>query len=81
MASQTKKLSGLRDSFQGAREYQQIEGLQSQVENLQAEVASLKSQELDSVQQSQLEGQIEQLRTVSRSIWSSSDFSKFDRSG
>ncbi len=61
MASQTKKLSGLRDSFQGAREYQQIEGLQSQVENLQAEVARLKSQELDSVQQSQLEGQIEQL--------------------
>jgi ParB family transcriptional regulator, chromosome partitioning protein len=61
MASQTKKLSGLRDSFQGAREYQQIEGLQSQVENLQSEVARLKSQELDSVQQSQLEGQIEQL--------------------
>ncbi len=61
MAAQTKKLSGLRDSFQGAREYQQIEGLQSQVENLQAEVARLKSQELNSAQQSQLELQIEQL--------------------
>jgi ParB family transcriptional regulator, chromosome partitioning protein len=61
MAAQTKKLSGLRDSFQGAREYQQIEGLQSQVENLQAEVARLKSQELNSAQQSQLEVQIDQL--------------------
>jgi ParB family transcriptional regulator, chromosome partitioning protein len=61
MAAQTKKLGGLRDSFQGAREYQQIEGLQSQVENLQAEVARLKSLELSSVQQSQLELQIEQL--------------------
>lgn len=61
MAAQNKKLGGLRDSFQGAREYQQIEGLQSQVENLQAEVASLKSQELNSVQQSQLEGQIAEL--------------------
>jgi ParB family transcriptional regulator, chromosome partitioning protein len=61
MASQIKKLGGLRDSFQGAREYQQIEGLQSQVETLQAEVATLKSQELNSAQQSQLELQIEQL--------------------
>jgi ParB family transcriptional regulator, chromosome partitioning protein len=61
MAAQTNKLGGLRDSFQGAREYQQIEGLQSQVENLQAEVARLKSLELDSVEQSQLELQIEQL--------------------
>ncbi len=61
MAAQTRKLGGLRDSFQGAREYQQIEGLQSQVEDLQAEVASLKSQELNSVQQSQLEGQIAEL--------------------
>ena len=61
MAAQTKKLSGLRDSFQGAREYQQIEGLQSEVEDLQAEVARLKSQELNSAQQSQLEEQIEQL--------------------
>jgi ParB family transcriptional regulator, chromosome partitioning protein len=61
MAAQTRKLSGLRDSFQGAREYQQIEGLQSQVENLQSEVARLKSQDLNSAQQSQLELQIEQL--------------------
>jgi ParB family transcriptional regulator, chromosome partitioning protein len=61
MGAQTKKLGGLRDSFQGAREYQQIEGLQSEVEDLKAEVASLKSQELDSVQQSQLEGQIVEL--------------------
>jgi ParB family transcriptional regulator, chromosome partitioning protein len=61
MVAQTKKLGGLRDSFQGAREYQQIEGLQSEVENLKAEVARLKSQELDSVQQSQLEGQIAEL--------------------
>jgi ParB family transcriptional regulator, chromosome partitioning protein len=61
MAAQTKKLGGLRDSFQGAREYQQIEGLQSEVENLEAEVARLKSQELNSVQQSQLEGQIAEL--------------------
>ncbi len=61
MTSQIKKLGGLRDSFQGAREYQQIEGLQSQVEILQAEVATLKSQELNSAQQSQLELQIEQL--------------------
>jgi ParB family transcriptional regulator, chromosome partitioning protein len=61
MVAQTKKLGGLRDSFQGAREYQQIEGLQSEVEELKAEVARLKSLELDSVQQSQLELQIEQL--------------------
>ena len=63
MAAQTKKLSGLRDSFQGAREYQQIEGLQSEVEDLKAEVARLKLQELSSLQQSQLEEQIEQLTT------------------
>jgi ParB family transcriptional regulator, chromosome partitioning protein len=61
MASQIKNLGGLRDSFQGAREYQQIEGLQSQVETLQAEIAALKSQELNTSQQSQLELQIEQL--------------------
>jgi ParB family transcriptional regulator, chromosome partitioning protein len=61
MAAQTKKLGGLRDSFQGAREYQQIEGLQSQVEDLKAEVARLKSLELDSGEQDQLEQQIVEL--------------------
>jgi ParB family transcriptional regulator, chromosome partitioning protein len=61
MASQIKKLGGLRDSFQGAKEYQQIEGLQSQVEDLEAEVIRLKSQELNSAEQVELERQIEQL--------------------
>jgi ParB family transcriptional regulator, chromosome partitioning protein len=61
MASQNKNLVGLRDSFQGAREYQQIEGLQSQVEQLEAEIAGLKSQELNSSEQSQLEQQITEL--------------------
>jgi ParB family transcriptional regulator, chromosome partitioning protein len=38
------KLGGLRDSFQGAREYQQIEGLQSQVENLSSDKSQLEQQ-------------------------------------
>jgi ParB family transcriptional regulator, chromosome partitioning protein len=43
MAKPTK-LGGLRDSFQGAREYQQIEGLQSQVENLSSDKSQLEQQ-------------------------------------
>jgi ParB family transcriptional regulator, chromosome partitioning protein len=61
MANQSKKLVGLRDSFQGAREYQQIEGLQSQVEQLEAEIAGLRKQELNNSEQSQLEQQITEL--------------------
>jgi ParB family transcriptional regulator, chromosome partitioning protein len=61
MANQSKKLVGLRDSFQGAREYQQIEGLQSQVEQLEAEIAGLRKQELNNSGQSQLEQQITEL--------------------
>jgi ParB family transcriptional regulator, chromosome partitioning protein len=63
MAGQNSKLSGLRDSFQGAREYQQIEGLQSQVEQLEAEIAGLKSKKLSTSEQSQLEQQIAELTT------------------
>jgi ParB family transcriptional regulator, chromosome partitioning protein len=61
MPTQTKKLSGLRDSFQGAREFQKIESLETEVEELQAEVTRLKSLELDSIQKAELELQIQEL--------------------
>lgn len=61
MTSQLKKLDGLRDAFQGARDYQQIEGLQSKIEGLEAEIAQLKSQKLDEAEKERLEQQIEKL--------------------
>ncbi|MEB3293903.1 MAG: ParB N-terminal domain-containing protein [Synechococcales bacterium] len=59
--SQMKKLGGLRQAFQGARDYQQIEGLQSQVEELEAEIAELRSQQLDTPEKATLEQRIAEL--------------------
>jgi ParB family transcriptional regulator, chromosome partitioning protein len=59
--NQTKKLGGLRQAFQGARDYQQIEGLQSQVELLEAEIAQLRSQQLEGQDKAALEQRIAEL--------------------